>query len=324
MAARRGLPDNLDPLVDTLSNVVGILVIVVALTQIQLGDALSRVAELDRRRIEQREGLPDRVEALDERRSELVRRTDADVEASAAIARELLAALEALPASPEAGTPLDLDELREEVEALETSLATHAATSRQRGRYAQRLESVPKRLVARLPDPQILRGKVSWLLVRYGRVYLVDREALYEEGIRAIRRILPDGVQRQIRRDEFETLAHYMRKRPIGTRDFRWALRTDPPVRGEIVWRSREAGIDATALQADPRLQAWLAARSPDEDIIEFHVWSDSFETYLAAREVIEAAGFRAGWEGHEADEELAAPVVFGGPRRTEIPVQVD
>ena len=45
--ARRSLPDNLDPLVDTLSNVVGILVIVIALTQIQMGDALSRVAELD-------------------------------------------------------------------------------------------------------------------------------------------------------------------------------------------------------------------------------------------------------------------------------------
>ena len=49
--SRRGIPDNLDPLVDTLSNVVGILVVVVALTQLQVGDALDRLVELDASRL---------------------------------------------------------------------------------------------------------------------------------------------------------------------------------------------------------------------------------------------------------------------------------
>ena len=42
---RRAVADNLGPLVDTLANVVGILVIVLALTQIELGGALDRVLQ---------------------------------------------------------------------------------------------------------------------------------------------------------------------------------------------------------------------------------------------------------------------------------------
>jgi hypothetical protein len=325
MATRRALPDNLDPLVDTLSNVVGILVIVVALTQIQLGDALARVAALDRARIERQEGVPDRTSALDARRSAIVARTDVDVDASAALGRATLEALETLPATPDAETRGEgLEALESEVARLERDVARDADARARRRREAEQLETVPKRLVARLPDPAVLIGKESWILVRYGRVYLADRERLIEVGSHAIGRILRDGTARRVRPDEFESAAHYLRKRVIGDGSFRWLLRTEPDVRAELVWRSRDAGLEPGQLATSARLQAWLRARSPDLDIIEFQVWPDSFEAYLAAREIVESAGFRAGWRSFESGEELTLPVRFGRPDPEVGPVRVD
>jgi hypothetical protein len=46
----RGVPDNLGPLVDTLSNVVGILIMVIVVTRLELGEALDRRRERRSRR----------------------------------------------------------------------------------------------------------------------------------------------------------------------------------------------------------------------------------------------------------------------------------
>jgi hypothetical protein len=71
-------------------------------------------------------------------------------------------------------------------------------------------------------------------------------------------------------------------------------------------------------------MRSWLAARSPDIDVIQFKVWADSFEAYLATREVIEAAGFRAGWRGYEIDDEFDLPIVIGRAAPDVGPIRVD
>jgi len=183
---------------------------------------------------------------------------------------------------------------------------------------------VPRQLVARLPDPEIIEGRESWILVRHGRVFLVDREALFDQGRRAIERIVPDGATRPLRPDEFESVAHYLRKSEIGLGAHRWQLTTEPAVRLRLEWRTRDGGIERSRLATDPDFARWLAARNPDRDTIRFHVWADSFETYLEARTVTEAAGFRAGWRGHEVDEELEIGLRFGAREPEVRPVEVD
>ena len=79
--------------------------------------------------------------------------------------------------------------------------------------------------------------------------------------------------------------------------------------------------VDAGKTRA---MRAWLAERSPEIDFITFHVWADSFEAYLEAREVIEAAGFQAGWRGYEVDDELDVPVRLGRAAPEVGPIQVD
>lgn len=311
---RRAIPDNLDPLVDTLANVVGILVIVIVLTQIELGDALTRVIELDAARLRAEASHADGRSALEdglaERAAALARRSDEAPEQAIDRAREVLAELESLP--PEGPDAATAAADGERVRALRSELDRVREAARERERYAAEIREVPARLVARLPNPEIVRGTESWVLVRYGRVYPVDREKLFDVGSDGIARILKDGVGRPVRDDEFEAIALYLRKRPIGDGNFRWRLETEGTPRVELHWESRDGGIDRARLDSDPRWRAWLAERSPDRDFVRFHVWNDSFETYLAARQSVEAAGLRAGWRGYPSDRELESFVRFG------------
>jgi hypothetical protein len=324
---RRTIPDNLDPLVDTLSNVVGILVIVVALMQLQLGDALTRVVELERIRIERERDhafSPTGAKGRAQRRDVLLRRTEADVEESIRIATATLAQLGALTPSEGRDDLEPIEELENRLDALQVSLAESKRARDRRARHESRLQKVPKRMVARLPDPQVLHGKESWILVRHGRVYLADREALLREGSRAIGLILQDPVHRRVREDEFDSVARYLRKRNVGHGNFRWQLETEPDVRVQLAWRSQDAGLEHADLAASRALREWLAVRSPDIDFIRFQIWGDSFEAYLAAREAITAAGFRAGWRGYEIDQEFDLGLRFGPPDPTTGPVEVD
>jgi len=325
---RRAVPDNLDPLVDTLSNVVGILVIVVVLTQLQLGDALERVAEIDllRTREERAQGLmPAEVDALGLRRDALLRRTDEGVEESIVLAEETLAALSEVAEVKPGKERRSMADLREELAESKAELNDERAALEQRGDFAGDLREVPKQMVARLPDPQVVQGKESWILVRKGRIYLADREKLFDQGQRAIGKVLAGAIQDQrIRPDEFETVAHYFRKRDVGAGNFRWRFETTPRNRVELEWRSLDEGLEYPGLGSKRAMRAWLAERSPEIDFIKFHVWADSFEAYLEAREVIEAAGFRAGWRGYEVDKELDVSVTLGRAAPEVGPIQVD
>jgi hypothetical protein len=324
---RRSIPDNLDPLVDTLSNVVGILVIVVALTQIQLGDALARVARLDRLRGEHEEvqaEMPTEAKMQALRRDELLRRTEVDLDAATELARQTLAQLGELGAEEADAEDSTIEALELEFESSRRSLEEALARLDQRTRYQRELEIVPRHMVARLPDPQILQGKEAWIMVRFGRVYIADRESLLNRGSRAIGRVLQDGVDRRIREDEFEAVARYLRKRDVGQGAFRWQLETEPAIRVQLAWRSRQGGLDRTDLATSMEFRQWLDARDPEVDFIRFKVWGDSFETYLAARELVEAAGFRAGWRGYESDDEIELSLRFGPPNPETGPVEVD
>lgn len=327
---RRSVPDNLDPLVDTLSNVVGILVIVVALTQIQLGDALARVTELDfqRTREERAQGrLPLETTELGRRRDALLQRTDGSVEESISVATEILASLSQMAIRVSADESQSWAVLREQLAISRDELHESRAALDRREKFSVHLQRVPKRMVARLPDPQIVQGKEAWIFVRNGRIYLADREKLFEAGQTAIGRVLGLGVDagdRLIRADEFESVAHYLRKRDTGVGNFRWLLKTEPDVRVELAWRSSDEGLEYPGLGANWKMRSWLAARSPEIDFIRFHVWGDSFEAYLVAREVTETAGFRAGWRAFPLGDELDLPLRIGGTAPTVGPILVD
>jgi hypothetical protein len=325
---RRELPDNLDPLVDTLANVVGILVIVIALTQLELGDALARVIELDDLRAaaerDHADSLPHQMSELAARNEALLRRTDVASREAIELAHALLEALSAIDETTSDDRRVGPEERAKQIAELERTVASAEQSKETRAEYARTLRQVPSQMVARLPDPQIVTGIEAWILVRHGRVYVVDKKALFDEGSRAIGRILANGQGRSIRPDEFEAIARYLRKHSVGLGSFEWQFKTDPSTRVELAWRSRDGGIERTRLAQDPTWSNWLREKSPDRDFIQFHVWSDSFETYLEARQAVEAAGFRAGWVGHAEDEEIELGLRFGVAQPLERQIEVD
>ncbi|MBY0399256.1 hypothetical protein K2X89_03105, partial [Myxococcota bacterium] len=129
---RSALPDNLDPLVDTLSNVVGILVIVIALTQLELGDAVERVG-----RAIAEGGAAPRVEdvpapetpppapELAARRESLRARGIDDLESARASLERMLAALgpEAVRGSVSGSTSVGAERAERDRAALEARVA---------------------------------------------------------------------------------------------------------------------------------------------------------------------------------------------------------
>lgn len=335
---RRALPDNLDPLVDTLFNVVGILVFIVALTQLQLGDALERLIEMDAfaadhaaraarseaAQIQRRTQLESRLDELATTRANLLARSSGDLADGLAEIDWALAELDRLPRERSQNAARDLAALEKAIRRARREEESQRTALEQRSRYRDELTSVPRELVARLPDPAVVRGAEQWILCRYGRCFLTDRRALVEIGSRAVGRVLHHNRIESIRPDEFESLAHHFRKREVGIGNFRWKIVTEARPRARLVWRSKDAGLDRGQIESSGQIQSWLAARSPDRDFIRFQVWSDSFEAYLAAREAIEAAGFRAGWRGHEVDQEFDLQLTFDRPRPSEGPVEVD
>jgi hypothetical protein len=330
---RRSVPDNLDPLVDTLSNVVGILVVVVALTQLQVGEALDRLIELDASKLPGARQFASRVEVehaeltlrlseAEKRREAILNRSDGEIADAIAAAERSLERLAKQPSAPRTKRAASLVAIEREIETRKRELEAQGTALDRRSEYAREIERVPKELVARLPDPGIVTGEEAWILCRYARCYLADRSDLVDAGSHAISATI--GETRPATAQELESISHHLRKRDIGHGNFRWQLLTQPHPRARLVWRSRDPGIERTRLSTSPELARWLSSRSPERDFIRFKVWNDSFEAYLEARQVIESAGFRAGWDAFDSDDELELALSFGKALPKEGPVEVD
>ncbi|MHA7837491.1 MAG: hypothetical protein ACX98W_08550 [bacterium] len=336
-SSRRGLPDNLDPLVDTLSNVVGILVMVVALTQIQVGDAIDRLMAVEAAErspssdpVGIAEGGPGAAAAsdlaqLEARRERVLARAGSTLEGSLRAAETMLARVMEMPSGERTSVDAGGEALRARILERRSELERARGSLADREAHAEALREVPRELVARLPDPEVLTGREQWIFCRHGRCYLASQAELVGAGESAIGRILVHHLDaRTVRPDEYEALAHYLRKKDIGHGPFVWRFVTRPEPRARLVWTSRESGIEPSRLESSPALRRWLVARDPTKDFIRFHVWSDSFEAYLEARRIVETAGFRAGWKAYETGEELDLPVTFGSRRPAERPIEVD
>jgi Na+-transporting methylmalonyl-CoA/oxaloacetate decarboxylase gamma subunit len=319
---------SMDSLLDTMANVVGILVVLVAVMQLAVGDAVDRILEEG---VREPATLPE-VEAAESQREELakvivqVREELESLPPAAArpgMLREevqpLIDALSAL-AGPDRLLPMELAELRQKVEQKSDSVARRKEElHRQRARLAQ-LEALlaasppeqrPK--VARLPDPRPPpkgAGEVVFFC-RYGRVLPVDPEELLARLHVGIEDAL--GETRPLVDDDRPWLENLFRKELFGSQNFYWRFR-ETGHRGlfaDMVWRDREAGEHT----GDLRLEGNLLERAVGEQdskktYVRFWVWADSFEVYLEARYLAEAAGFDVAWTAVPTGEEVGVDLL--------------
>jgi hypothetical protein len=317
-ARRRGSAENLDSLLDTMANVTGILVVLLAVTQISVGDAMKRLRaqmaarpELTRESLDLARAEAERLTAalapLLPRRGELEEQRRTRREALAGVRAENAEARARLGAAAES----DPTSLQQRIEAnrrrariLEAEIgATRAEIAGLDAKLAS-AEARPLLREARLPDPRPAPAGASDIvyLVRYGHIF----RARATELVSALQRGLRDATGGRWRLGqgtplflERRRVVDYFRHNDIGTHALRWHVLDLGPDQfvGQLEWRSRQNGeaLEDLAL-SDAVYRQDLARFHPQRTYFRYFVWDDSFDVYLKARKLANEAGFSAGW----------------------------
>jgi len=112
--------------------------------------------------------------------------------------------------------------------------------------------------------------------------------------------------------------------RMIGDEDFRWSVfdRGFYGLAARLSWRDQEVGETVGWIEhPESRFRQTLRNVKPRERFLQFHVWADSFDVYLAARKLGEERGFAVGWQAYSEREEYEGVLTRHKP---ENPVPID
>ncbi len=316
-----------------MANVVGILVVLVAVTQISVGDAVDRIRESAARRSispqnlaqaeQEREVLEEAAAAANERRRSLER--------DAGQRRRLLSEAERLidefEALPERDELRGLDGARwlarvegasRQLERLEREVAQARSGLLRLGELLRGLPSEirPKRV--RLPDPRpppAASREISFFC-RYGRIVAIDLPGAIEQLDSGMRRAI--GREGRLEWEDAPWLINLFDKQGIGKGEFRWSFkhREGGRLSADIRWQSQETGEALADLRAaDSDYSRQLEKQSPEGHYLRYYVWSDSFGIYLEARYIAESLGYAVSWQAVDADDELGIEMSGRGSR---------
>jgi len=323
-AARQRSDQNLDSLLDTMANVVGILVVLVAVTQLTVGDAVERIRDraVARRHVDPADLAPAEseatgvTEALAEAQEAWQRLTARPAPVDGMLideAGELLDSLAALPGAHPA-PPERLAAERAAIGDLEAKLSADRAELDQLRELLAQIapeQTLDQPKLVRLPDPRPPRpaSEMIAFFCRYGRVHAVDLPALervLDAGVRAAVGAPPGEMVFEI--SELPWIENHFAKEIIGREGFRWIFRSGRngfPT-ALLEWREVPPGDSLGEIRGGTsRHAAVLAAQDPARRYAYYFVWSDSYEVYLAARDEAEQRHFEVGWEPLEESGDL-------------------
>ena len=318
---------NLDSLLDTMTNVVGIMLILLAVTQLGVGDAVKRIhgkesvksdseyqstivqsqqfaraLDQEKSKLQQlNAGLPEKQLGLAKKQNEIV------------AAKLQLAELDRVQA--------DVDRVfketqaqRQQVRDLEAQLAQ---TEQQMARLKAQLNASPapapppEPKVVNLPNPRAApKGSHPVeFICQHGRVVPFNPAAL-----RRIAQVRIDRSEQDLRigdRIDCPKLSALFEEEDIGNSYFRLKIKTVNGVPRLLLNHRENAGDTADELgDRKSMFQQVLNNVDKKTEYLRFHVYPDSYGTYLAAREVASRPyNLNAGWDpvysGHVHDVDL-------------------
>jgi hypothetical protein len=336
---------NLDFLMDTLTNVVGILILILVLNSLNIKKAVERIRELDPAQFgvsteqldEIQEQVAEQQAVLRElgprafgAEAELVRdRTELQQQQQRVqqLQRELAEApVETLPPDPRIAS------LQEQQTQLERELQEAATELDELRRQVDAEPAVapPSAKIVRLPNPRAAPPDAQPVLFfcRDGAVSHFDPELLQERVQKRVQFLLrplqatagPDGEI------DCQKLVETYNKDPISDRDYRVLLAVEN-FNLVLVFEPRGAGEPAERLASPTsRYQQALRRMHPERHYARFLVWNDSFDVYVAARHQCDERGVPAGWEPQTQDFQWKTPlgirVVCQGKPKPKPPTQ--
>ncbi len=339
---------SLDSLLDTMTNVVGILVILLTVTQLGVGDAVKRIGtsstvsqeeieKAERRLMEllkEHADLEARLEALigedDGDVEERLRRLKREIENAKANVESLLANREAKKRKAE----LELLKLKEEAEAEirkqeeeaeELRAKIHGNEDKLASLKAKLAEAPvqgpPPAKIINLPNPRPAPQGIEpkTFLCREGRVMFVDVDGIRELAQKRTAFIIR---RRGLGRDpaagiDGKALAEEFNEDPINDRNryFDVTMKIAGRVPKLVLDRREGAGEAAEELRrSGSQYERQVKRIDPDEFYLQFLVWPDSFEVYLKARAISSERGLLAGWHAQTTKAEYT--IDLGGKLR--------
>lgn len=323
--AKRNADDggmNLDSLLDTLTNVVGILLIILIFTVLNGADAVRRIkgfvdqiseAQLQQALAQSRllhEALEKHQDYLGKLEDEAPRER-ASLEAYQKLIAELNQDLETLASAKVDAAQLtkEVDQRRVEAAAMEKDIeAKQKEIAGLKARLAEKPAQGPSpdAKIVNLPDPrEAPKGaKPITFLCRKGRIVPVDAAALQAKAMEVTKAASRVAIKND--RVDAERLGDIFEKRFVGDRYCQLKLRTGGDARPYLAVEPRpDAGEAAEAIaKRTSQFHRWIQGIDPSRFYLEFRVFGDSFDEYLAARNAAARQGLSAGWTPYDAKAE--------------------
>ncbi len=313
---------SLDSLMDTLTNVLGILVIILIFALLDAGDAVKRIRGfVDDISPEQLAALAREAEEIhklvEEHRKRL---NDSETETyqqqmSLVRQKEMLEQLKADLAKL-AAAKINIEELKKEVEqrrlqveTVEKQIATHEELI---ASLKARLAEIPATgpdmdaKVVNLPDPrEAPKGaKPLVFLCRQGRVVPLNAEELQLKAQQVIKEAERVLYRKDLNRVDCEKMAQLFEKRFVGDRYLRVKIVVGGDAKPHMKLELRpDAGDRAeTIAKGNSQFHRWIRGIDPRQYYLDFRVFSDSFAAYLEARNAAARQGLLAGWIAYPAE----------------------
>ncbi|MBX9655781.1 hypothetical protein K2Y11_19370 [bacterium] len=309
MAVRRSseVDGGLDALLDTLTDVIGTLVILLAIMQIDVTRSIQRVQGID----------PDATETnlaklstkVDQANQELIKLRELSdktnrapddlkkVKDQIAVLREEVAAPLPKVRTPEEVTK-ELEEIKrkaDEADKTFASLEQTVADLRARISEIKPLKEPPPKIV-QLPNP---RGapdglKQAIFVCKGDRVSYIDVDATVNYAVDTIRkRGLTSGSTCNC-----DKAVNLFENEKLGNEDFRLKLRDINKIPHLVIEHIDGKGSMIRQLKRPTsEFGQAIGQLNPQTHYARFLVWTDSYDAYLAARKICDEMGIAAGWQ---------------------------
>ena len=338
--------DGLDSLLDTMTNVVGILVMVLIATQLGVKDAVDRIAQSEKGSQESVQILEEQYtsslaleQQLEERFKDLNTQSARQVEL--AKLRQQLESTTSKLQDTKTETQLVSVKLTEERKTAEEIVASMESQEKEKERLSKEItknlgdEAMLKALLSdykgipiapneslTLPNPRSVPegAKQFVLLCKANKIYPL----FFNEQDRKVMREAIESIvqQRQLFRgpelgvDHEVLLPLVNRKPPTGEYFVSHLIRSGIYPRISFTPRATKGIALQEVLGARSRFSGFLDNFDRNRFYMRFFVYPDSFEIYMAARKAADKRGILAGWEP-QSDEwvyttHLGGSLLFG------------
>jgi len=318
---------SLDSLMDTLTNVVGILVIILLFTVVNAADAVKRIKgfvdEISDKHFAEAVAHSQEVKKLLEQHRQEWEKLDELVPAeqiSLKRQQELLELLKQdLQKLSEANVNIDevkkqVEQRRESVKKAEDDIAVkEKEIASLKARLAEKPAKGPDQdaKIVNLPDPREAPqgAKALVFICRRGRIVHVDIPGLQAKALDALK-----GASRAVVRQnaiDCERLADIFQKKYVGDRNCQLKIRVGGDAKPYLSVEPRSDAGDKTETvgkRRNSQFQELIRGLDPAKVYLDFRVYSDSFDTYLEARNAAARQGILAGWAPYAPTSEYWIP----------------